>query len=386
MALTELSLKNLKPKDKRYLVRDDQGLYIEINPTGRKYWKVRYMVDGNAKKVTLGEYPYITLKDARQKRDEVRGQIVTGEAPQKPARTFQDVATEWYETHIKEACSETHAETVISRLERFLYPKLGDRSVREIAAPDVLEILKALQNSGIVETAHRVKQIAGQVFRYAIAIGEGDRDVTADLRGALKPNRHNHFGAAKTPQEVKAVIQAISVYHGGAIVTNALWFSAYTFARPGEIRHAEWTKIDFDAREWVFHPEKIKDPEVLHIVPLSRQALQVLEVMKPLTGHGRYIFPSTKALRRGDAPMSENTINVALRYMGFEKKQMTAHGFRGMASTHLNNSRLFAPDEIERQLAHIEKNAVRAAYNYAEYLPQRREMMQWWADWLDGLR
>ncbi|MDR2523354.1 MAG: integrase arm-type DNA-binding domain-containing protein, partial [Synergistaceae bacterium] len=222
MALTELALKNLKPKDKRYLVRDYQGLYIEVNPTGRKYWKVRYMADGQAKKVTLGEYPYISLKEARRRRDDVRGMAVTGQEPQKPPKTFRDAASEWYETHIKSVCSQTHAVTVISRLERFLYPKLGDKVLKEISAADVLDILKALQNSGIVETAHRVKQIAGQVFRYAAAIGEGERDITADLRGALKPNTHKHHGAAKTSQEAKAVILSIDAYNGGAVVKNAL--------------------------------------------------------------------------------------------------------------------------------------------------------------------
>jgi integrase len=384
MSLTELALKNLKSKDKRYLVRDDQGLYIEVNPTGRKYWKVRYMVDGRAKKISLGEYPYVGLRDARQKRDDIRGQVVTGEGAQKASRTFKDVATEWYGTHIKGVCTDTHAETVIYRLERFLYPRLGDKSIKEITAPEVLDILRALQNAGIVETAHRVKQIAGQVFRFAIAIGEGARDVTVDLRGALKPNRHDHHGAAKTPQETKAIIQAISVYNGGALVTSALWFSAYTFCRPGEIRHAEWAEVDFEAREWRIPAEKMKARRV-HIVPLADQVIQILQNVRTLTGHGRYIFPSIRTLQRGDAPMSENTITAALRRMGFEKAQMTAHGFRAMASTMLNEQG-WPPDVIERQLAHVEGNSVRAAYNHAEHLPQRREMMQHWADWLDGLK
>jgi integrase len=391
MALTELSLKNLKPKNKRYLVRDDQGLYIEINPTGRKYWKVRYMVDGSAKKVTLGEYPYITLKEARQKRDEVRGMIAAGEGPQSPFRTFRDVASEWYGTHIKGVRSDRHAETVISRLQRFLYPRLGDKTIKNISAPDVLDILRALQNSGIVETAHRVKQIAGQVFRYAVAIGEGEHDVTAALRGALKPNGHGHHGAAKTPQETRAVILAIDAYKGGSIVKNALWFSAYTFARPGEVRHAEWAEIDFEAEEWRIPAEKMKARKV-HLVPLASQVMSILEDMKTLTGHGRYIFPSPRAYKKGDVPMSENAVTSALRRMGFEKDQMTAHGFRTMASTNFNEarkpdgSRRWDKDAIERQLAHVEGNSVRDVYNYAEYLPERREMMQWWADWLEGLR
>lgn len=385
MPLTELSLKNLKPEEKRYLVRDDQGLYIEVAPTGRKFWKLRYMVDGQARKASLGEYPYISLRDARQKRDEMRGRIAQSGTPEEsPVRTFRDIAAEWYETHIKGTTSERHAETVISRLERFLYPKFGDRAIREITAPEVLDLLRSLQNSGIVETAHRVKQIAGQVFRYAIAIGEGERDVTADLRGALKPNRHAHHGTAKTPQETRAVVQAISAYHGGAHVLNALWFSAYTFARPGEIRNAEWSEVDFDAAEWRIPAEKMKARKV-HIVPLAQQVIELLRRQKQLTGHGRYVFPNMRSLKLGDRPMSENAVLVALRSMGFTKEQMTAHGFRGMASTRLNEQG-WPPDVIERQLAHVEGNSVRAAYNHAEYLPERRKMMQCWADYLDELK
>jgi integrase len=384
MALTELALKNLKPKDKRYLVRDDQGLYIEVNTTGRKYWKVRYMVDGKARKVSLGEYPEVGLKDARQKRDGIRGMVVTGEEPQSPAKTFREVAAEWYETHIKDVRSDRHAETVISRLERFLYPKLGDKIVKEISAPDVLGILKALQNAGTVETAHRVKQIAGQVFRYAIAIGEGERDVTADLRGALKPNIHGHHGTAKTPQEARAVILAIDAYRGGAIVKNALWFSAYTFARPGEVRRAEWAEIDFEAAEWRIPAEKMKARKV-HIVPLVTQTLAVLRDMEALTGHGCYVFPSPRAYNKGNIPMSENAITSALRRMGFEKDQMTAHGFRAMANTLLYEQG-WPPDVVERQMAHMIGSNVRQAYDYSQLLDKRREMMRAWADWLDGLK
>lgn len=383
MSLTELTLKNLKPKEKRYMVRDDQGLYIEIHPTGRKSWKVRSMIDGKSKKFTLGEYPKMGLREARQKRDEMRDAKDIDQIPEKQIRTFQDVAKEWYETHIKGTCSEGHAVTVVSRLDRFLYPKLGDKPIREIKAPEILDLLRSLQNAGTIETAHRVKQIAGQVFRYAIAIGEGDRDITADLRGALKPNRHDHHGAAKTLKEVRAVVQAMSVYQGSTLVTGALWFSAYTFARPGEVRHAEWVEIDFETAEWRVPAEKMKARKV-HIVPLAIQTVKILKEIKQLTGHGRYIFPSTRALRHCDTPMSENTITAALRRMGFEKNEMTAHGFRAMASTRLNELG-WAPDVIERQLAHVEKSAVRAAYNHAEHLSERRRMMQTWADYLDSL-
>ena len=351
MALTELALKNLKPKDKRYLVRDDQGLYIEVNPTGRKYWKVRYMVEGQAKKVTLGEYPYITLKAARQKRDEVRGVIVTGEEQPPPEKTFYEIATEWFETHIQGTCTPSHAEKVIYRLERFLYPKFGDKGINTITAPELLEVLKALQNSDRIETAHRVKQIAGQVFRYAIAIGEGERDVTADLKGALKPNIQKSLGAAKTVQEAKAVILGIDAYKGGPVVKNALWISAYTFVRPGNVRKAEWTEIDFEAAEWRIPEAKNKTRRSPHIVPLASQAINILKDMKALTGHGRYVFPSPRAYAKGDVPMSENAVNAALRHMGFNGDEMTAHGFRHMATTMLYEQG-WTPEVVERQMGH----------------------------------
>ena len=378
MSLTELGLKNLKPKEKRYLAHDGQGLYIEVNPTGRKYWKVRYMVSGKAHKVSLGEYPYVGLREARRKRDDIRGYVVTGT---RPDRAFKDVAAEWYETHMKGVKSDGHLETIQYRLERFLYPQLGDKTIREITAPDLLEILRALQNAGTVETARRVKQIAGQVFRYAIAVGEADHDVSADLKGALRPNRHKNFGSARTPEEAKAVVKAIAAYQGGLVVKRALWFSARTFQRPGEIRHAEWTEIHFENKEWRFYPEKRAARQTLHIVPLAEQVVASLQELKSVTGRSRYLFPS---LRSPGRPMSENAVTVALRSMGFEKEQMTAHGFRAMASTLLNEHG-WPSDAIERQLAHAERNAVRAAYNHAEYLPQRREMMQWWADWLDEI-
>jgi integrase len=333
MALTELALKNLKPKEKCYLVRDDQGLYVEVRPNGRKVWKSRYMVNGQAKKVTLGEYPYISLREARQKRDDVKGVIVTGIEPPKPERTFYEIAEEWLEAHIRKRCSQSHTEKTTYRLNRFLYPKFRDRSIGSITAQEILEISRALQDSEKIETAHRVKQIAGQVFRYAIAIGEAERDVTADLRGALRPNIGKSYGAAKTPQEARAVLLAIDAYNGGPVVKNALWFSAYTFVRPGNVRHAEWTEIDFDAAEWRIPKDKGKTRRSAHIVPLATQAISILNNMKALTGHGRYVFPSPRAYAKGDVPMSENAVNAALRHMGFTGDEMTAHGFRHMATT-----------------------------------------------------
>jgi integrase len=388
MSLTELALKNLKPKDRRYRVRDDQGLYIEIMPTGRKYWRVRYMVEGKAHVASVGEYPYITLKDARQKRDDVRGVIITGIEPSKPERTFYEIAEEWLETHIRKRCSQSHTEKTTYRLNRFLYPKFRDRDIGSITAQEILEISRALQDSDRIETAHRVKQIAGQVFRYAIAIGEAERDVTADLRGALRPNIGKSYGAAKTPQEARAVLLAIDAYNGGPVVKNALWFSAYTFVRPGNVRHAEWTEIDFGAAEWRIPKDKGKTRRSAHIVPLATQAISILNNMKALTGHGRYVFPSPRAYTKGDVPMSENAVNAALRHMGFTGDEMTAHGFRHMATTLLYEQG-WTPELVERQMGHKVGSTlgskVREAYDYAQLLVRRRKMMQIWADCLDYL-
>lgn len=388
MALTELGIKNLSPQKTRYMVRDDRGLYIEIHPNGHKFWKIRYKVEGKEKKVSLGEYPYLGLKEARLQRDAFYVQRISGNLPSpketKKKTTFKEVALEWLETRIKGVCSDGHAETVAGRLERFLFPTFGDRNIGEINTMDLLTLLRRIQEAGTVETAHRVKQIAGQVFRYGIATGVAERDISADLKGALKPKRPVHLGSASSPQETAALIRTMMGYQGSALVEHALWFSAYTFARPGEVRQAEWSEIDFVQAEWRLPPEKMKKRRQ-HIVPLSRQVFGILRQMQALTGHGRFVFPGNRNLVKGDRPMSENTITAALRRLGLTGEEMTAHGFRSMASTNLNEQG-WAPDVIERQLAHVERNAVRAAYNYAEYLPERRKMMQAWADWLDSLK
>ena len=388
MSLTELGIKNLK-FEKRTMVRDDRGLYLIVHPNGSKFWKYRYKENGKEKKISLGEYPYVGLRDARQKRDEVERNISLGYAPAEKesvsqSKVFKDVALDWFNTHIKDVCTDGHAETVISRLERLVFPKFGCRQINEITAPEILEMLKSLQSSGVIETSHRVKQIMGQVFRFGIASGLCERDITADLRGALKPKKTKHHGAATIPSKIAELIRAMEGYQGSAIVRNALWFSAYTFARPGEVRHAEWSEIDFGLGEWRIPAEKMKMRRV-HIVPLVAQVIAILQNIKTITGHGRYIFPGARNLAKGDRPLCENAIVAALRRMGFEKDEMTAHGFRSMASTVLNE-RGWPADYIERQLAHVEGNSVRAAYNYAQHLDKRREMMQWYADYLDSLK
>ncbi len=388
MTLSDLMAKGAKPKEKRYMLADGEGLYLEVMPTGKKFWRYRAWEKTREVKKTIGQYPAVGLREAREKRDEFKEKQAAGISLKeilnpKPVITFEIVGREWFERQIKSTKSQGHAETVISRLERFLFPAFGSKPINEITAKELLELLRTLEDRGIVETAHRVKQIAGQVFRYGIAIGECDRDISGDLRGALQPNIHKNHATMTNEKDITDLLRAMAAFDGGLIVESALWFSAYTFCRPGEVRLAEWTEVDLDNKEWRIPAEKMKLRRQ-HIVPLAEQVINILLRLKTHTGHGRYIFPSNRTLTKGDRPMSENAITAALRRLGYTGEQMTAHGFRGMASTRLNELG-WSSDAIERQLAHVEKSSVRAAYNHAEYLPERRKMMAFWADYLDGL-
>jgi integrase len=261
-----------------------------------------------------------------------------------------------------------------------VFPWLGKRHINEITAPELLTVLRRVENRGALETAHRINQICGQVFRYAIATGRAERDISADLKGALPPTRVKHHASITEPKQVGELMRAINSYSGSFTTAIALKLSAILFVRPGELRQAEWSEIDFENKEWRIPAEKMKMRE-LHIVPLCKQAISLLEELRPLTGRAKYLFPSVRTDTR---PMSNNTINASLRRLGYTKEQMTAHGFRSMASTILNEQG-WNRDAIERQLAHSEKDGVRAAYNYAQYLPERKKMMQAWADYLDGI-
>jgi integrase len=264
-----------------------------------------------------------------------------------------------------------------------LFPALGSRSIREITAPELLAALRPVEAKGTLVVAHKVKQIAGQVFRYGIAIGEAEHDVAASLKGALTPaDSSRHRASLTRPEDIAGLLRAIDDYQGTFVVKNLLWLSAYTLLRPGEARRLEWAEVDFESREITIPEEKMKKRRP-HIVPISIQVAKLLQRMKPLTGRGKYVFPSILSIT-GDAPISTVTVLAAIRRMGFGKDEMTPHGFRAMGSTVLNNHG-FNRDHIEIQLAHAPKNAVRDAYNLAEYMPQRREMMQWYADYLDGL-
>jgi integrase len=394
MALTDTAIRNAKAtENKARKLFDERGLYLLVTPDGGKWWRFKYRFGGKEKLLSLGVYPDVGLKQAREKRDDARKLVAAGVDPSaerraaKAARisaaqrehdSFEAVAREWFEKFSPNWVPE-HAETVIHRLEADVFPWIGSRPVAEITAVELLELLRRIEARGAVSTAHRIKQICGSVFRYGIATGRAARDPSADLRGALAPERERHFGALTKPADVAGLIRAINGYQGSFVVRCALRFTAMTFARPGEIRQAEWSEIDFDNAVWRIAAERMKMRRE-HLVPLSRQAIEVLRELHPLTGGGRYVFPGRTPARS----MSQNAILAALRRMGYRTDEMTAHGFRTMASTLLNERGWFA-DAIERQLAHAEQDEVRGAYNRAEYLDERRRMMQSWADYLDGL-
>lgn len=386
--LTDTAVRNAKPREKPYKLADSGALYLLISPGGSKLWRFKYRVDGKEKLLALGAYPEIPLKQARDRRDEARRLLANGVDPgvkrqvEKAAAgdTFEAIAREWF-AKFSANWAASHSEKVIRRLELDLFPWLGARPIREIIAPELLSCLRRIEGRGAVDTAHRAHQNCGQVFRYAVATGRADRDPSADLRGALAPVKGGHFASITEPMKVAALLRAIHGYDGSPVVRTALRFTPLTFVRPGELRQAEWVEMNLDAAEWRLTAERMKS-RAPHLVPLSRQAVELLREIHPLTGKGQYVFPAATSEFR---PMSENTINAALRRLGYSSSDMTAHGFRSMASTLLNEQG-WNRDAIERQLAHGERNPVRAAYNYAEHLPERRKMMQAWADYLDGLR
>jgi integrase len=391
MALTDIAVKNAKPGPKTTRLRDERGLYLEISPKGGKWWRFRYAFGGKANMLSLGVYPDVSLKDARERRDKARKLIANGIDPSEArkagkvqtaaeAETFELITREWF-AKFSANWSPGYAGDTIRRFEQNLFPWLGARPIAEITASELLAAIRRIEARGAVESAHRILQLTGQVFRYAVATGRAQRDISSDLKGAIPPAKEKHLASVTDPKEVTELLRVIETFKGSLVTFCALRLAPLVFVRPGELRQAEWTEIDIEKAEWRIAAEKMKMREQ-HIVPLSRQALGILREIHPLTGTGRYVFPSE---RTGARPMSENTVNAALRRLGYSREQMTGHGFRSMASTLLNELG-FNPDWIERQLAHAERNSIRAAYNFAEHLPERRKMMQAWADYLDGLK
>lgn len=396
MSLTDVKCRNAKATDKPYKLFDMDGLYLQVAKAGTrggKYWRMKYRIDGKEKLLALGTYPEVSLKDARERRDEARRQVAQGVDPSlakksaKLARaggtSFEAIAREWQAKFI-DKWTPKHGATILARLEQNVFPWLGSRLISDITPPDLLAILRKMENRGAVETAHRVRSSCSQIFRYAIATGRLERDPSADLKGAIPPASKQHFPTLTDPAAIGELLRAIDGYEGSMVVRIALQLIPMVFVRPGELRHAEWSEVDLNKAEWRIPAHKMK-MRVPHIVPLSTQAVALLTELQGLTGHGaaaKYIFPSNRTLAR---PMSDNALISALRRMGYSNEVIVPHGFRAMASTLLNEQG-WNRDAIERQLAHGERNKVRATYNHAEYLPVRREMMQAWADYLDTLR
>jgi integrase len=389
MRLNDTIIRNTKPAPKLQKLSDGDGLYLFVQPNGARWWRMRYFVNGVEKMLSVGVYPEVSLKEARQRREDIRRKVATkvdpseGRKAEKRARadTFESVAREWWGKRRKQ-WSEIYAGAIMTRFEQDVFPFIGKKPVNALAAADFLESLERMQKRGVIETAHKVQTKCSEVMRYAVATRRAERDPVVDLKGALPPVKHKHYATITYPSEVGALLRAIDGYQGKSrVVECALRLLPLVFVRSSELRYAEWEEFDLSKAQWKIPAERMK-MDFPHIVPLSKQAVGVLRELVPFTGDGGLVFPSVRTVTR---PISENTINSALRRMGYTKEEMTGHGFRSMASTLLNEEG-WHPDAIERQLAHCEEDDVRAAYNYAEYLPERREMMQWWADHLDALR
>lgn len=391
MYLSDTACRNAKPKTRPYKISDGHGLYLEIAPSGSKWWRLKYRFGGKENRISLGVYPTVSLKEAREKREAERKRLADGVDPSRhrqmqrsrskeaAANSFQAIALEWI-TKFSSTWVDNHTDKVKRRLERDVFPWLGSRPVTEITSAELLSVLRRIESRGARDTAHRAGQNCGQVFRYAIATGRAQNDPSFALRGALPPAKHSHYASIREPAAIGKLMRDIRECRGLFQTQCALRLAPYVFVRPGELRWAEWSEFDLEIAEWRIPAHKMKMRRA-HVVPLSAQALEILRELQPMTGDGQYLFPGTARGR----PISENTISLALKDLGYAGDQMTVHGFRSMASTLLNEQG-WPRDAIERQLAHGERNRVRASYNFAEYLPERRKMMQAWADYLDALR
>ncbi|MET0013045.1 MAG: integrase arm-type DNA-binding domain-containing protein [Sedimenticola sp.] len=388
--LSDSEIRAAKPREKQYKLYDGGGLYLLVHPNSGRYWRLDYRFNGKRRTLSLGVYPDMGLKVARRERRRAREALAEGFDPgiQKKAQKaadsakelFEEIAREWF-LKFSPGWSKGHSDKIIRRLERDIFPYLGLKPIKDITAPELLAVLHRIESRGALETAHRAKQNVGQVFRYAVATGRALRDPTSDLKGALPPPKKGQFAAITDPKQVGELLRAIDAYSGSPVVKAALKLAPLVFVRPGELRQAEWSEIDLDRAQWVIPGEKMK-MGADHIVPLSSQSVDILRELHKLTGRGVYVFPGARSNRR---PLSDNGTRTALRAMGYGNDQMTPHGFRAMASTLLNEQG-WRPDVIERQLAHVEQNKSRSAYHRAEYLDERKRMMQAWADYLDGLQ
>lgn len=410
MALTDMEVKKAKATDKPVKLTDGGGLFLLVQPNGAKYWRLAYRFAGKQKTLALGVYPDVPLvgywhdpktkkvwvKGAREQREDARKLLANDTDPgavkqaqkaakgEQVANSFEAIAREWFVRHSPN-WKENHSSKIIARLENDVFPWIGARPIDEIAAPALLAAIRRIESRGALETAHRALACCGQVFRYAVATGRAERDPTGDLRGALPPvKKEKHFAAITEPKKVGELMRDIEGYQGSYIVKGAFKLSPLLFVRPGELRKMEWAELELDKAEWIIPADKMK-MGVTHIVPLAKQAVEILREIQPLTGRGKYVFPGE---RDHDRPMSDNAIRSALRRMGWANDEMTPHGFRAMASTILDNMG-YKQEWLERQLAHEEPNKIKAAYKreaWRMYLPERTAMMQQWADYLDKLK
>ena len=394
MPLTDTAIRKAKAGAKPTRIFDGGGLYLQVSPTGAKLWRFKYRFDGKEKLLAFGVYPDVSLASARDRRDKARKQLAEGIDPSEKrkaakaaraglaANTFEVIGREWYARTAPMLADNTKGK-LLRFLEVDVFPWIGARPIASLAAADLIKVIERIEQRGAMDIARRVHNYMGRIFRYAVGRGLVSRDPSRDieLKDILPPEAVQHHASVTDPKAVGGLLRAIDGFTGAFGTRCALRLAALVFVRPGELRHAEWTEFDLEKAEWRIPAGKMKMKEQ-HIVPLSAQAIAVLREIQPLTRMGRYVFPSE---RGGGRPMSENTINAALRRLGYTKDEMTGHGFRSMASTLLHE--LGLPHAvIERQLAHGERNKVSAAYNFAEHLPERRKMMQQWADYLDKLK
>jgi integrase len=391
MTLTDRKIHSTKPTEKPQRLFDERGLYLEISPAGGKWWRLKYRFGGKEKRISLGVYPEVSLKEARERRDESRKLVADGIDPSenrkatkaasvhRASNSFEVVTREWFAKY-SPGWAESHSTRVIRLFERDIFPWIGGRPIAEVLAPELLGVLRRIENRGALDTAHRALNNCGQVFRYAVATGRCTRDPSGDLRGALPPVKGGHFAASTEPQRVGEILRAMDGYEGMLTVRSALRLAPMLFVRPGELRKAEWKDIDLDAAEWRYTVTKTKTP---HIVPLCQQAVKILRELHPLTGTGQFVFPGARTNKR---PMSDNAVLAAMRRMGIAKEEMSGHGFRAVARTILDEVLGFRPDYIEHQLAHAVRDPLGRAYNRTAHLSERKKMMQKWADYLEKLK
>ncbi len=391
MTLTAIAIQKAKISDKTVRLFDGGGLYLELTPTGGKWWRLKYRYGGKEKRLSLGVYPEVSLRLARARRDDARKLLAEGIDPSdnrkalksakadRAANSLEIIAREWYGKY-STTWVKNHGNRILRRFERDIFPWIGGRPIAEITAPELLAVIRRIENRGALETAHRALSNCGQVWRYAIATGRAERDLSADLRGALPPVNGEHFAAITDPKRVAELLRAIDGYQGTTTVRYALRLAPLVFVRPGELRNAEWAHFDLDAAEWRYTVSKTKTE---HIVPLSTQAVAILRELHRLTGEGRFLFPGARSTKR---PMSDNAILAGLRRMGISKDEMSGHGFRATARTILDEVLGVRPDYIEHQLAHAVRDPNGRAYNRTAHLPERKEMMQRWADYLESIK